>query len=169
MSKTVFFITFVISINFRFSWCYARLVSGPRTSSTIYNSFYWPNITNLYISCKIFWEHSDFCHMSSYSSFSRFWLSSFVLNQPADILTIFYQTAAGLFGTLIDLTNFSYSNMATLTLASLSKSHHFDGICRGLFLDTLLGTHTLAMTRDVTDSHGERVDFASNEEVVSFF
>ena len=40
---------------------------------------------------------------------------------------------------------------------------------QGLFLDAWLGTHTLTMSRDVTDIHGELADFASGEEVVSFF
>ena len=36
-------------------------------------------------------------------------------------------------------------------------------------MGTWLGTHTSTMSRDVTDIHGERADFASGEEVVSFF
>ena len=40
---------------------------------------------------------------------------------------------------------------------------------QGLFLDAWLGIHNSTMSRDVTDIHGERADFASGQEVVSFF
>ena len=45
---------------------------------------------------------------------------------------------------------------------------------QGLFLATFLVVfwpllHTSTMSRDVTDIHGDRADFASGEEVVSFF
>ena len=38
---------------------------------------------------------------------------------------------------------------------------------QGLFLDAWLGNHTLTMSRDVTDIHGKRADFASGKEGVS--
>ena len=40
---------------------------------------------------------------------------------------------------------------------------------QGLFLGTWLETHTLTMSRDVKDIHGDRADFASGEEVRCHF
>ena len=40
---------------------------------------------------------------------------------------------------------------------------------QALFLYTWLGTHILTMAQDVTDIHGERADFVSGEEGVSYF
>ena len=49
---------------------------------------------------------------------------------------------------------------------SRSASTKFINLPRqGLFLDTWLGTHTSTMSREVTDIHGDRADFASGKEV----
>ena len=40
---------------------------------------------------------------------------------------------------------------------------------QGLFLGTSLRTHTLTMSQDVTDIHGDRADFASGREVTCHF
>ena len=42
-------------------------------------------------------------------------------------------------------------------------------IPQGLFLGAWLGTHTSTMSRDVTDIHGDRADFAIGEEVQCHF
>ena len=54
-------------------------------------------------------------------------------------------------------------------LRASSSAGAGDGKKGRFFLCAWLGTHTSTMSRDVTDIHGDRADFASGEEVVSFF